>query len=144
MLSKPCTSPQSHMCSFLQLEKKSQCDIWDGNLPAKWLRLSRSVSLLFFFLFLFFSPGLFKRRKSGIYPSAQPRQQFTEMSLIKEAKQTQSLLEPEQPEKWRTFKKLPAWRVKPNQKRPQDAFFFLWEIFLVLLSTHNSEKSHGK
>lgn len=49
--------------------------------------------------FFFFSPGLFKKRKSGIYPSAQPRQQFTGMSLIKEAKQTQSLLEPEQPEK---------------------------------------------
>lgn len=123
MLSKPCTSPQSHLRSFLQSDKKSQLDTWCGNFPAKWLRLSRSI----------FWGGFSEWRISGIYPSAQPRQQLTGNSLIKEAKETQSLLELRQSEKWRTcFRSCLIGYLNQTKLEETAWCIFLWNKFFCI------------
>lgn len=128
MLSKPCTSPQPHLSIFLQSEKKSQLDTWCGNLPAKWLRLSRSIF-----------GGLFQMEKiRHLSVCTTKTNSLGTVSLKKRRKL--NVFGTEQSEK--QFRSLLG---DLNQTKLEETIscIFLWDNFLVLLSTQNSEHSQG-
>lgn len=130
MLSNPCTSPQPHLSIFLQSEKKNQLDTWCGNLPAKWLRLSRSI---------FLGPFSNGENQAFIPLRNQDCNSLGTVSLKKRRKLNLSWNRSSQKKRRTCFRSCQLGDLNQTKLEETAWCMFLWDNFLVLLSTHNSQ-----